>query len=129
MLVILEDLIQLIKNTICYIDFIINIFTSVSHKIYIVLFIIISHHHYHQHNKMENFRTSNLTLPTQASQPVAEAYTTRDLGSLLCNSTTVRPVLVGFDEPFGNKFLARWHSSKIIWAFDWMNLMKILFLF
>ncbi|KAG8237955.1 hypothetical protein J437_LFUL016300 [Ladona fulva] len=44
--------------------------------------------------------------------PVAEAYTTRARGSLFCNSKTVRPVLVGLDDPVGHKFLALWHSSK-----------------
>lgn len=39
--------------------------------------------------------------------PVAEAYTTRAFGSLVCSSSTVRPVFVGFPEPTGLKFLAR----------------------
>lgn len=47
--------------------------------------------------------------------PVADAYITRALGSLFCNSSTVSPVLVGFEEPVGHKFFALWHSSNMIY--------------
>ena len=46
--------------------------------------------------------------------PVALQYTTLALGSCLCSSNTVRPVLVGLDDPAGQRFLALWHSSRII---------------
>ena len=46
--------------------------------------------------------------------PVALAYTTLALGSNLWISKTTWPVLVGFEPPVGTKFLARWHSSKIM---------------
>lgn len=38
--------------------------------------------------------------------PVAEAYTTLAFGSLFCNSNAVRPVLVGFEDPTGQRFFA-----------------------
>ena len=46
--------------------------------------------------------------------PVAEAYTTRAFGSLFCNSRTVCPVFVGLPAPLGQRFLALWHSSKMM---------------
>ena len=57
--------------------------------------------------------------------PVAEAYTTLALGNLVCNSSTVKPVFVGFPDPTGLKFLARWHSSNIICATEmWETLFQ-----
>ncbi|VVC91952.1 unnamed protein product [Leptidea sinapis] len=48
--------------------------------------------------------------------PVADAYTTRARGNLVCSSSAVSPVLVALPDPTGHRFLALWHSSNTICA-------------